>query len=145
MLRPVVVDFASTPWEGWALPGVGLAVAGLGLVTCLGYARRRAAAPERRQSPRSPGGVPVHIASADALPEPIAGWVLDRSAGGLCLSVERPVRKGTVLTVRPTKAPPGTPPVHVRVQRCQPDNWRWSLGCSFIQAPPANVLGLFGG
>jgi hypothetical protein len=89
--------------------------------------------------------VPVHISSVGPFPEPIPGWVINGSAGGLCLSVDVPVPKGAVLTVRPTKAPPGTPPVQVRVQHCKQDRRRWSLGCSFVRLPPANVLGIFGG
>jgi hypothetical protein len=140
-------------WGGWALAAAGLTCAGLALVAGLSFVRRRAAArpsaptteAERRQAPRRATGVPVHISSAAALPEPIAGWVINGSASGLCLSVEQPVPKGAVLSVRPTKAPPGTPPVQVRVQRCKPDRRRWALGCCFVQVPPANVLGLFGG
>jgi hypothetical protein len=135
----------------WGL--LGLVCVGLALGAGLTFALRRAPAPpaeadhaaERRQAPRRATGVPVHITSPGALPEPIAGWVLNGSATGLCLSVEQPVPRGAVLTVRPTKAPPGTPPVQVRVRRCKADARRWALGCRFVQVPPANVLGLFGG
>src|SRR5437868_9715486 len=116
---------------GWALAAAGLVCAAAALVGGLCFIRRRAAVPsaasteaERRQDARRATGVPVHISSAESLPEPIAGWVLNGSAGGLCLSVERPVPKGAILSVRPTKAPPGTPPVQVRVQRCKPDRRR---------------------
>ncbi len=136
-------------WLLLGLVGVGLAL-GAGLTFAI---RRRAPVPpaeegpaaERREAPRRATGVPVQIASAASLPEPIAGWVLNGSATGLCLSVEQPVPRGAVLSVRPTKAPPGTPPVQVRVERCKADQRRWALGCRFVQVPPANVLGLFGG
>jgi hypothetical protein len=138
--------------SGWALAGAGLVCACAALAGGLRFIRHRAAGPgaagaeaERRQDPRRATGVPVHISSTESLPEPIAGWVLNGSAGGLCLSVEQPVPKGAVLSVRPTKAPPGTPPVQVRVQRCKQDRRRWALGCSFVRVPPAHVLGLFGG
>jgi hypothetical protein len=133
----------------WVL--AGLVCVGLALVAGLTLAgRRRAPAEadqtaERREAPRRATGVPVHISSAASFPEPIAGWVLNGSATGLCLSVEQPVPRGVILSVRPTKAPPGTPPVQVRVQRCKADARRWALGCRFVQVPPANVLGLFGG
>jgi hypothetical protein len=133
-------------WALVGLVGVGLAL-GAGLTFAL---RRRAPAEEvptaeRREAPRRATGVPVQIASAASLPEPIAGWVLNGSASGLCLSVEQPVPRGAVLSVRPTKAPPGTPPVQVRVERRKADRRRWALGCRFVQVPPANVLSLFGG
>ena len=142
-------------WGGWTAPAAVLLCLGLALAAGLTYARRRRAAPpapspagpeeDRRGAPRRATGVPVHISSAAPLPEPIAGWALNGSAGGLCLSVEQPVPRGAVLSVRPTKAPPGTTPVQVRVQRCKPDARRWALGCRFVQVPPANVLALFGG
>jgi hypothetical protein len=134
---------------GWAL--VGLGCVGLALAAGLTVALRRrppaeADRPdERREAPRRATGAPVHISSVASLPEPIAGWVLNGSATGLYLSVEQPVPRGAVLSVRPTKAPPGTPPVQVCVQRCKADRRRWALGCRFVQVPPANVLGLFGG
>jgi hypothetical protein len=150
---PFALDLSG--WEAWAIPAAALLCAGLALAAGLTYARRRRAVPpipdipgpreDWRGAPRRPTGVPVHISSAASLPEPIAGWVINGSAGGLCLSVEQPVPKGAILSVRPTKAPPGTPPVQVQVQRCKPAARRWALGCRFVQAPPANVLGLFGG
>ncbi len=132
---------------------LGLVSAGTALVAGLTLVRRRWAAPlpregdagaERREAPRRDSGVPVHISSAVPQSEPVAGWVLNGSATGLCLSVEQPVPRGVILSVRPTKAPPGTPPVQVCVQRCKADARRWALGCCFVQVPPANVRGLFG-
>jgi hypothetical protein len=147
------IPFELGGWGGWALAAAGLVCATLAFAAALSFVRRLSAEPpgatvpdtERRQGPRRATGVPVHISSAESLPEPIAGWVLNGSAGGLCLSVEQPVPRGAVLSVRPTKAPPGTPPVQVCVQRCKADRRRWALGCRFVQAPPAHVLGLFGG
>jgi hypothetical protein len=132
--------------EAWAVVGLVCFGLALGAGLPLALRRRGPAAPveERREAPRRLAGVPVQITSAMTLPEPIAGWALNGSATGLCLSVEQPVPRGAVLSVRPTKAPPGTPPVQVRVQRCKADARRWALGCRFVQAPPANVLGLFG-
>lgn len=130
-------------WAVVGLVGVGLAL-GAGLPFALRRRAPAAPAEERREAPRRAVGVPVQITSAVALPEPIAGWALNGSATGLCLSVEQPVPRGVILSVRPTKAPPGTPPVQVRVQRCKADARCWALGCRFVQVPPANVLGLFG-
>jgi hypothetical protein len=138
-------------WGGWAIAATGLVCAGLALVAGLSLVRRRAALArpggeaERREAPRRATGVPVQISSSQTRPEPIDGWVINGCSTGLCLSVEQPVPKGAVLSVRPTKAPPGTPPVQVRVQRCKPNRRRWALGCRFVQPPPANVLNLFGG
>src|SRR5437867_9531818 len=49
--------------------------------------------------------VPVKVTDADATAPPYEGLVLDRSTGGLCLSVPETVEPGTILSVLPAHAP----------------------------------------
>lgn len=101
---------------------------------------------DRRQALRR-GGNPVQvlISDADAKAEPINGYVLDRSTGGLCLSVGEPIEEGTILTVRTTNAPVTTPWVKIEVRNCRPiSSSEWEIGCKFDKTPPWSVLLLFG-
>jgi hypothetical protein len=97
---------------------------------------------ERRSSPRhqvrqakvlltEPGG------------EPFEGWLMNRSLGGLGLSVSRAVDVGTILTVRADGEGDITPAVEVEVRYCRLERGRWALGCKFVDALPSNSL-LFG-
>jgi hypothetical protein len=100
---------------------------------------------EKRIALRRPGNpVPVLISDATVTAEPRYGWVLDRSLGGLCLSVQAPVAVGTVISVRPTHAPETAPWVQVEVRRCQEDGNSWELGYQFLKTPSWGVLLLFG-
>ncbi|MBY0527510.1 MAG: PilZ domain-containing protein [Gemmataceae bacterium] len=100
---------------------------------------------ERRSTPRRKGN-PVSVAIADAADESetIQGWVLDRSAGGLRLLVDEAVPAGTLLSVRPSKAPPSFPWVQVKVKSCYPERKSWNLGCQFVQKMSWEDLQLFG-
>jgi hypothetical protein len=100
---------------------------------------------ERRASPRRKGNpVPVAIANGDEKAEPIQGWVVDRSSGGLRLLVDDAVPAGTVLKVRPTKAPPSFPWLQVKVKSCYPERKSWKLGCQFVQKVSWEQLQQFG-
>src|SRR5262249_9753899 len=65
---------------------------------------------ERRSALRR-GGNPVAILISDAetRAKPSPGFVIDRSTGGLCLSVPEPVVEGTILSVRTSNAPETIP------------------------------------
>lgn len=99
------------------------------------------AAPQRRGTP-----VAVVITDADALQEPIPGWVVDRSMDGLCLELDvaRKVAAGTMLGVRPVDAPLTIPRVMVSVHSCQKVKQGWELDCQFVRTPPWSVRMLFG-
>jgi PilZ domain len=100
---------------------------------------------ERRSTPRRKGNpVSVAIANGDGGMEPIQGWVVDRSAGGLRLLVDDSVPAGTVLNVRPTKAAPSFPWVQVRVKSCYPERKSWNLGCQFVRKMSWEELQQFG-
>jgi hypothetical protein len=72
------------------------------------------------------------------------GWVMDRSAGGLCLKVPRAVPVGSFWKVRPREAPRTTPPVRVEVKTCVPLGGEWKLNCQFEKTPSYAVLLMFG-
>lgn len=100
---------------------------------------------ERRSTPRRKGNpVPVGISNGDGENEPFQGWVVDRSTGGLRLLVDEAVPAGTVLNVRPTKAPPSFPWLQLKVKSCYPERKSWNLGCQFVQKVSWEQLQQFG-
>jgi hypothetical protein len=99
---------------------------------------------EKRGSLRRQGAVVrVDVADAD-LNELEHGWVVDRSLGGLGLSLSKPLVPGTTLRVRPQTAEDVAGWVEVTVRNCFPQNERWKVGCQFERTPPWNILLLFG-
>ncbi len=92
------------------------------------------------------GGNPVAVLIAEKDHDgPVThGWVIDRSMGGLCLTVDDAVPVGAVLTVRAVKAPSAAPGVDVEVKSCRRTKEEWELGCQFVKTPPWAVLLLFG-
>jgi hypothetical protein len=157
------------PFVAWGVPMIGVAAAGLTfLVGRAVLSRRQAtgaptkgpatAAPslpaddpfvfgstfERRTAARREGN-PVEVTIADpAGGEPLHGWVLDRSVGGLGLRMEVAVPVGMVLNVRPRKAPKLVPWTELEVKSCRQNGTTWEVGCQFVQTPPWSVLVLFG-
>ena len=93
---------------------------------------------------RQRASVAVLICRPNDPSERIPGWVLDRSQGGLSLSVSRPFLAGTVLQLRPTHASPRSCSVRVRVKHCSPLEKQWRLGCQFMGTPTSEELLLFG-
>jgi hypothetical protein len=162
------IDFSS--WETWLAVGVGLGIALLAVVVGrILLAEPRAPVPrplrpplvkeaaarpdpfiqgsagERRATLRRGGNpVAVLITDAEAKERPRYGWVLDRSMGGLGLSVDEPCAEGTILSVRAANAPPNIAWVQVEVRSCRPEGASWDLGCRFLRTPSWGVLLLFG-
>jgi len=146
------------------LAGMGLAYFTLGIGWMIATAFRRRSVPQEQPKPEAPpamripskspekrgftrrsgNAVPVVFTTAgheDALDN---GWVVDRSSGGLCLSLEKPIDVGTFLRLRPSKAPVTAPWIDVQVRSCRADEANWELGCQFITIPPFNTLLLLG-
>jgi hypothetical protein len=100
---------------------------------------------ERRGASRR-GGNPIAILISDAevRATPSPGWVIDRSTGGLCLSVNDPIVEGTILSVRTSNAPETIPWVQLEVKNCRLVGREYELGCQFVRTPPWSVLLLFG-
>jgi hypothetical protein len=100
--------------------------------------------PDRRSNPRRRGNrVEVYITD-DAKRPPLQGWVVDRSMGGLCLIVEKPLTEGGVFNVRPRQAPQTSPWIAVEIRSCRPEGSDWEIGCRFVKQPQWNDLLLFG-
>jgi hypothetical protein len=151
-------------WPVWVAPVAGLAVAGLSLFVGRAWQRSRQAsslidesesappdpfevgsAMERRLAARRVGRhVRVYVSDASAKAPPFDGWVLDRSIGGVCLSLGRQVPPETILSIRAYNAADTIPWTQVRVLRCQSQGNHYQLGCQFLRTPPFNAMMLFG-
>jgi PilZ domain len=100
---------------------------------------------ERRASMRRHGNpVKVAVANPSSPEQPLEGLVLNRSKGGLQLSINHAVSVGTVLGIRASSGAEDLPWVQVRVRRCRQDGDSWRLGCQFVETLPWSVLLLFG-
>jgi hypothetical protein len=98
---------------------------------------------ERRIAPRRGGGqVDVELADPDEVLPPMSGWVVDRSVGGLRLSVECPITEGKQLRVQARG--PAARWVSIEVRSCHPRGDHWELGCQFLKTPSWDVLLTFG-
>jgi hypothetical protein len=168
VLRPMFHDllFELRNWPPWILPVGGGTVATLLafylLHSMLSHRRPKEAEPEeteaqikprtgiksaqdRRTNLRRAGNsVSVFISDADARKEPWQGWVIDRSAGGLCITTEQIIPAGTILSVRSSNASTGIPWVQVEVKNCRFVGKEYELGCQFVKTPPWSVLLMFG-
>ena len=91
--------------------------------------------PERRAWVRTHKLLRVHVSDpADALDEFYAGWITDRSPGGVCLSFAHlEVEEGNLLQVQPASAGATLPWIEVRVKNCRRKPNRVELGCEFVQ------------
>jgi hypothetical protein len=99
---------------------------------------------ERRSWPRRKRAIQVVLQEASGEGNPFPAWILDRSVGGLRLSVDDPTEEGTVLRVRRLSAPIGTPWVELQVKSVRIKENTWELGCQFTRSLPFDVLMQFG-
>jgi hypothetical protein len=100
---------------------------------------------ERRNYPRRRGGdIKIRVTDYGAKEQPIEGFILDRSPGGLCMWLPRPVPAGTILSVRTSTAPDVVPWVHVEVIYCHRHDGYYVAGCQFTHVVPWSVRVLFG-
>ncbi|MBY0228986.1 MAG: PilZ domain-containing protein [Gemmataceae bacterium] len=134
----------------WLVPVAGLAACGLAFV--VGRRMLAASKPEpvadgiardddflqgvtrdRRGAPRRKGNtIEVQVKVGD---EARLGWVLDRSVGGLCVLVERPVAEGSVVRLRPRQGGESIPWTEATVRSCRPEGEQHELGCQFHRTP----------
>jgi hypothetical protein len=101
---------------------------------------------ERRTALRRKGThVEVQLRDRDAKIDRGTGWVIDRSVGGLCVTLDEPIEEKQKLCIRPVKAPDTIPWLLIEVKSCRRSKeGRWELGCQFVRLPTWNVLMLFG-
>jgi hypothetical protein len=98
----------------------------------------------RNANRRGGNAVAVFIADPHKTEEPQRGWVVYRSAGGLCVALDNPVDSGATLRIRVCNAPVTVPWAEVEVKSCRKDGNQWEAGCQFVVTPSYNVLMLFG-
>jgi len=100
---------------------------------------------ERREALRR-GGQPVGAFVSYTVTDiaPVPAVVIDRSTGGLCLSVPAPAELGKLLSVRPADSPDTFPWLTVEVRHCRQQEDRWFLGCKFQRKLPWGELLQFG-
>lgn len=163
-----IYTFVTT--QPWSIPVIGLLVASLAYLVgrrwlvartahltqepagppptplmTLTAARAKQSKPDRRAAPRRKGGNRVEVYLTDeAKAKVLLGWVVDRSMGGLCLNVEEPLSEGTILNVRPRKAPKTAPWLTIEIRSCRADSSTWEIGCRFLKPVQWNDLLLFG-
>jgi hypothetical protein len=170
MLLSSLFDSEPPHWQTWVIPAAGLLTALTSLFLCrfiLSHWRSRArsggsgdggpdadrpahdpfeqgSVSERRVAPRRKGNpIEVLVTDEEATREPARACVLDRSMGGMCLLLNEEVAPGTVLSVKPRKAPE-SPWVQVEVRSCKRDRSGYETGCQFVRTPPWAVMLLFG-
>lgn len=101
---------------------------------------------DRRIWPRRRKQLRVLVADpGDALDDPYLAWILDRSPGGLCLSVgSMDIEEGTILGVRPTSAAAHAPFIEVLVKNRRERDHCLELGCEFVRSLNWETLIQFG-
>src|SRR5262249_20408129 len=100
---------------------------------------------ERRTALRRKGAmVEVMLRDSEAVADLGRGWVIDRSMGGVRMTVDDSYETGDVLSVRPVKSPGTAPWLQLEVRSCQKKGSRWEIGCQFVRQPTWNLLMLFG-
>jgi hypothetical protein len=140
----------------WAVPVIGLGACGLAYLLGRRFLVARSVKSEtvpaenflegitreRRATPRRKGNlVEVVLVGEEGS---VAGWVVDRSIGGLCLLLEQKVSAGATYKVRARAAAETTPWAPIVVKHCCPDGDLWEAGCQFPHTPNWNVLLQFG-
>jgi hypothetical protein len=93
---------------------------------------------------RGGNDVPISVSDVLVQAEPTQGLVLNRSRGGLYLSVPQRVEVDRILAVRTPTFPPDLASVQLRVRHCKQKDDAWYLGCQFVEELPWNVLLMFG-
>src|SRR5439155_4106768 len=102
------------------------------------------ASEQRRTNRRGGNPVEVQLADPQRPGHVVQAWVVDRSMGGLGLTLGQAVSPGTLLTVRPASAPAATPGIEMEVRSCRQLKDDWELGCQFVKTPTWAVMLLFG-
>jgi hypothetical protein len=99
---------------------------------------------DRRSWPRRKRAIQVVIQAAGGAGDPFPAWVMDRSIGGLGLSIDQPVEPGTILRVRRPTAPADIPWVEIQVKSVRIKETTWEIGCQFTRSLTFDVLMQFG-
>jgi len=100
---------------------------------------------EQRTSLRRWGN-PISIQLYDEMTmnEPLTGWVINRSTGGLGMIVNAPLEVGSVLGVRPAQEGVDRPWVSLRIVYCYPERSSWRAGGAFLVPRSWRDIRIFG-
>jgi hypothetical protein len=99
---------------------------------------------DRRSWPRRKRAIQVMLQDAGGEGDPFPAWIMDRSIGGLGLSVDQPIEPGTMLRVRRPTSPPDIPWVEIQVKSVRIKETTWDIGCQFTRSLTFDVLMQFG-
>ena len=99
---------------------------------------------DRRKSTRRGGPVTAVGVAHTPGGQAEEGVVVDRSAGGLCVALDRPYPDGTTLYLRPEATAADCPWVATVVRHCRGCQDYYLAGVEFPAALPLNVLLQFG-
>jgi hypothetical protein len=151
-------------WEIWLPVVIGMIVGGLSIVAFKAVTRgpqlkgaprpekkadydpyeRGSMSEQRRSLRRSGNPVEIYVAPEQSNEPAWRGWVVDRSMGGLCISIADEFKAGTILRVMPVNVTAMTPWVDIEVVYCRRANDGHEVGCKFVKQPPWGILLLFG-
>jgi hypothetical protein len=103
---------------------------------------------EQRVAFRRQGNpVQIHVGNPNDKNHPEPGCVLDRSVGGMRLTLYNEVEPGVVLSIRPVHADNIVPWVDVEVRSCRISadmTGQFEVGCKYVRSPPYSIQLLFG-
>jgi hypothetical protein len=99
---------------------------------------------ERRSWPRRKRAIQIIVQDAAGAGDPFPAWVMDRSVGGLGLSIDQPVEEGTILRVRRPGSTKDVPWVEVEVKSVRIKETTWEIGCQFTRSLTFDALMQFG-
>jgi hypothetical protein len=99
---------------------------------------------DRRSWPRRKRAIQVVLQDAGGAGDPFPAWIMDRSIGGLGLSVDQPIEPGTMLRVRRPTAPADIPWVEIQVKSIRIKETTWEIGCQFTRSLTFDILMQFG-
>jgi hypothetical protein len=98
-----------------------------------------------RRAGRRRWGNPTNVdLTSPYLADPLHGLVVNRSAGGLAIFVDKELQSGTTVHVRAAEAPRYIPSVEVEIRYCRKAGKNYIIGCQFHDEIPWNVRVWFG-
>ena len=170
MLANALLAWSPPFWEIWVPLLVGMSVGGLFLVAIRVFGGQKSnlipppslvkpgqkksqdfdpfvqGSPTEQRKAHRRGGNPVEVfvALGEETSPSRRGWVVDRSVGGLGITVGEEIKPGTHLQLLPVNAAGITPWTEVEVKSCRTVKNGFELGCQFVRQPQWSVLLLFG-
>jgi hypothetical protein len=95
---------------------------------------------DRRSSPRRKKLLRILVRNDAISREPFSGWILDRSMGGMCLSLDHEVEPGTILAVSRVPQTVASRWVELRVLNVRERESTWEIGCEYTRVPSWEVM-----